>query len=48
MIARVLSVLASLADPRKRRGVRHRLVAVLGLALRAVVGAPRADGRLIK
>jgi hypothetical protein len=40
--AGVLSVLASLTDPRKRRGVRHRLVAVLGLALCAVLAGARS------
>jgi hypothetical protein len=40
--AGVLSVLAGLADPRKRRGVRHRLVAVLGLAVCAVLAGARS------
>ena len=40
--AGVLSVLAGLTDPRKRRRVRHRLVAVLGLALCAVLAGARS------
>jgi hypothetical protein len=29
----LLTVLAGVADPRHRRGVRHRLLAILGLAV---------------
>jgi predicted transposase YbfD/YdcC len=38
----VLSVLALISDPRKRRGVRHRLPAVLGLAVCAVLAGARS------
>src|SRR5260370_946111 len=39
--ATVLSVLAAVADPRARRGVRHRLAVILALAVCAVLaGAP--------
>src|SRR5260370_4446481 len=47
--ATVLPVLAAVADPRARRGVRHRLAVILALAACAVLaGAPafpaRAEG----
>jgi DDE_Tnp_1-associated len=35
--ATVLSVLAAVADPRARRGVRHRLAVILALAVCAVL-----------
>lgn len=35
--ARLLPVLAAVPDPRARRGVRHRLAVVLGLAVCAVL-----------
>jgi len=35
-------VLARVADPRHRRGVRHRLTGILGLALCAVVAGARS------
>jgi hypothetical protein len=35
-------VLARVADPRHRRGVRHRLAVILGLALCAVVAGARS------
>ena len=35
--ATVVAVLAGVADPRARRGVRHRLVTILGLAVCAVL-----------
>jgi predicted transposase YbfD/YdcC len=38
----VLAVLARIADPRKRRGVRHRLGAVVGLAVCAVLAGARS------
>jgi predicted transposase YbfD/YdcC len=38
----LLGVLARVADPRRRRGVRHRLAAILGLALCAVVAGARS------
>jgi len=38
----LLAVLARVADPRHRRGVRHRLVVILGLAVRAVLAAARS------
>jgi predicted transposase YbfD/YdcC len=40
--AAVLSVLGLVADPRRRRGVRHRLAAVLGLAVCAVLAGARS------
>jgi hypothetical protein len=40
--AGVLSVLARVPDPRKPRGVRHRLAAVLGLAVCAVLAGARS------
>ena len=38
----LLRVLARVADPRHRRGVRHRLAGILGLALCAVVAGARS------
>ena len=38
----LLGVLAGVADPRHRRGVRHRLAVILGLALCAVVAGARS------
>ena len=38
----VLAVLSQLPDPRKRRGVRHRLSAVVGLAVGAVLAGARS------
>jgi predicted transposase YbfD/YdcC len=38
----LLGVLAKVADPRRRRGVRHRLAGILGLALCAVVAGARS------
>jgi predicted transposase YbfD/YdcC len=38
----LLGVLARVADPRARRGVRHRLTGILGLALCAVVAGARS------
>src|SRR5580658_10247549 len=38
----LLAVLARVADPRHRRGVRHRLVVVLGLAVCAVLAGARS------
>jgi predicted transposase YbfD/YdcC len=38
----VLAVLGRIADPRKRRGVRHRLPAVVGLAVCAVLAGARS------
>jgi len=38
----LLGVLARVADPRRRRGVRHRLAVILGLALCAVVAGERS------
>ena len=40
--AGLLSVLAQVPDPRKPRGVRHRLAAVLGLAVCAVLAGARS------
>jgi DDE_Tnp_1-associated len=40
--ATVVSVLAGVADPRARRGVRHRLVTILGLAVCAVLAGARS------
>lgn len=40
--AGLLSVLAQIPDPRKPRGVRHRLAAVLGLAVCAVIAGARS------
>ena len=38
----LLAMLARVADPRHRRGVRHRLAVILGLALCAVVAGARS------
>jgi hypothetical protein len=38
----LLGVLAQVADPRHRRGVRNRLTVILGLALCAVVAGARS------
>ena len=38
----LLAVLAGVADPRHRRGVRHRLAVILGLAVCAVLAGPRS------
>src|SRR5712691_7242230 len=40
--ATVLSVLAAVADPRARRGVRHRLAVILGRAVCAVLAGARS------
>jgi predicted transposase YbfD/YdcC len=40
--ARLLPVLAAIPDPRARRGVRHRLAVILGLALCAVLAGARS------
>ena len=40
--ARVLQALAAVPDPRARRGVRHRLAVILGLAVCAVLGGARS------
>ena len=40
--ATVLSVLAAVADPRARRGVRHRLAVILALAVCAVLAGARS------
>jgi predicted transposase YbfD/YdcC len=40
--ARLLPVLAALPDPRARRGVRHRLAVILGLAVCAVLAGARS------
>jgi predicted transposase YbfD/YdcC len=40
--AGLLGMLARVADPRHRRGVRHRLAVILGLALCAVVAGARS------
>jgi predicted transposase YbfD/YdcC len=40
--ARLLPVLAAVPDPRARRGIRHRLAAILGLALCAVLAGARS------
>jgi len=37
----LLAVLAKMADPRHRRGVRHRLAVFLGLAVCAVLAGAR-------
>jgi len=39
---RLLPALAAVPDPRARRGVRHRLAAILGLALCAVLAGARS------
>jgi DDE_Tnp_1-associated len=38
----LLAVLARAADPRRRRGVRHRLAVILGLAVCAVLAGARS------
>jgi predicted transposase YbfD/YdcC len=38
----LLAVLASMADPRHRRGVRHKLAVILGLAVCAVLAGARS------
>src|SRR5438552_2656460 len=38
----VLAMLARVADPRHRRGVRHRLAVILGLAVCAVLAGARS------
>jgi hypothetical protein len=38
----LLAVLAGVTDPRRRRGVRHRLVVILGLAVCAVLAGARS------
>ena len=38
----LLAVLARVTDPRRRRGVRHRLVVILGLAVCAVLAGARS------
>jgi hypothetical protein len=40
--ARLLAVLAAIPDPRARRGVRHRLAVILGLAVCAVLAGARS------
>jgi DDE family transposase len=40
--ARLLPVLAAVSDPRARRGIRHRLAVVLGLAVYAVLAGARS------
>jgi DDE_Tnp_1-associated len=40
--ARLLPVLAAIPDPRARRGVRHRLAVILGLALCAGMAGARS------
>jgi hypothetical protein len=41
---RLLPVLAAVPDPRARRGVRHRLVVILGLALCGAGRCPLVHG----
>lgn len=41
-VASLMQVLAAVPDPRKRRGVRHRLVAVLVMSVCAVLGGMRS------
>src|SRR5207248_10207896 len=41
-VASLMQVLAAVPDPRKRRGVRHRLVAVLVVSVCAVLGGMRS------
>ena len=38
----LLALLAKVADPRHRRGVRHRLAVILGLAMCAVLAGARS------
>jgi hypothetical protein len=40
--AGLLPVLAAVSDPRARRGVRHRLAVILGLAVCAVLAGARS------
>jgi hypothetical protein len=40
--ARLLPVLAAVPDPRARRGIRHRLAVILGLAVCAVLAGARS------
>src|SRR5580704_12731128 len=40
--ARLLQALAAVPDPRARRGVRHRLAVILGLAVCAVLAGARS------
>jgi predicted transposase YbfD/YdcC len=40
--ARLLPVLAAIPDPRARRGIRHRLTVILGLAVCAVLAGARS------
>jgi hypothetical protein len=40
--AGLLTVLAGIADPRCRRGIRHRLPAILGLAVCAALAGARS------
>ena len=41
-VASLVQVLAAVPDPRKQRGVRHRLVAVLVMSVCAVLGGMRS------
>jgi hypothetical protein len=43
----LLSALRAVTDPRCRRGVRHQLVAVLGVAVCAVLAGARSYGRTV-
>jgi hypothetical protein len=38
----LVAVLARVTDPRRRRGVRHRLAVILGLAVCAVLAGARS------
>jgi hypothetical protein len=38
----MLTVLAGVTDPRHRRGVRHKLAVILGLAVLAVLAGARS------
>jgi hypothetical protein len=40
--ARLLPVLAAVPDPHARRGVRHRMAVILGLAVCAVLAGARS------
>ena len=40
--ARLLPVLAAVPDPRARRGIRHKLAVILGLAVCAVLAGSRS------
>lgn len=44
----VLSVLGQVADPRKRRGVRHTLPAILGVVVCAVRRRVAVDGKTLR